>query len=195
MNEESKPLIQNEYGNERENQETGKKTLNSFALTNGVYLGVILIIFSLIGYVADFSTTSWINYLSYVMVIGMLIYALKTYRDKESGGFISYGRSLGLGTLVGLYSSILLAIYTFVFFQYFDPAELQKILVEAENNMLDQGMSDRDVDTAMGFTRMMTNPPVMAAFTVIGFTFWSFIFSLIISIFVKKDNPDLIFNE
>lgn len=195
MNEESKPLIENEYGNERNNLETGKKTLNSFALTNGVYLGVILIIFSLIGYVADFSTTSWVNYLSYVMVIGMLIYALKTYRDKESGGFISYGRSLGLGTLIGLYSSILLAVYTFVFFQYFDPAELQKILVEAENNMLDQGMSDRDVETAMSFTRMMTNPPVMAAFTVIGFTFWSFIFSLIISIFVKKDNPDLIFNE
>lgn len=195
MNDDVNYTIKQETTSQETVHLPSPKPLNSFAIINGVYLGLILIVFSLIAYVADLPRTSWVNYIAYILVLGWLIYSAITYRDKELGGFISYGKSLGLGTLTGLYSSIIMAVYTYFFFQYFDPAELQTILTESENALIDQGMSDQDIETAMKFTRMISNPPVLAAFTVLGFTFWSFIFSLIISIFIKKENPDQIFNE
>ena len=51
-------------------------------------------------------------------------------------------------------------------------------------------ISDQELDLALSMTTKFMQPHWMMIMSVLGGTFMGFLFSLIISIFVKKDNPN-----
>ena len=97
-----------------------------------------------------------------------------------------------LGTSVAFFSSVILAFYTFIFINYIEPNTLNEILVEAEQAILESKpeISDEELDLALDMTTKLIQPHWMLILGVLGGTFMGFIYSLIISIFVKKDNPN-----
>jgi uncharacterized membrane protein (DUF106 family) len=99
-----------------------------------------------------------------------------------------------MGTLVSFFGSLIIAFFIYVFYTFIDPKALDMIFVQVENQMYNQGLSDTEIEMAVEMTKKMTNPPFMAIGTVIGLTFWGFLFSLITSAFIKKNNGNE-FNE
>ncbi len=168
-----------------------KLSLGKSALRYGLITGVLLIIFSLIMYIMEVDMQSKINYLSSIILLVMGIVAASQWRDKHNDGNLSYGQGLGTGTLVGLYAGIITAIYMFVFFKYIDPAYVDRILEITEQKMYDQNpnMTSSEVEMALDITKRMTSPIIMSLLAVLGNTFWSFILSLIYSIFLKRSQP------
>ena len=69
---------------------------------------------------------------------------------------------------------------------------MNEILVEAEQAILESKpeISDEELDLALDMTTKFIQPHWMLILGVLGGTFMGFIYSLIISIFVKKDNPN-----
>ena len=69
---------------------------------------------------------------------------------------------------------------------------MNEILVQAEQAILESNpeISDNELDLALEMTNKFVQPHWMLIFGVLGGTFMGFIYSLIISIFVKKDNPN-----
>ena len=126
------------------------------------------------------------------LIIAGIAYTIIVFRDTENSGFISYSDSLKLGTSVAFFSSVILAFYTFICINYIEPNTLNEILQQAEQAILESKpeISDEELDLALEMTDKFIQPHWMLILGILSGTFMGFIYSLIISIFVKKDNPN-----
>jgi hypothetical protein len=167
--------------------ETNKNSLFKSTLTLGATLGIALIIYSILLYILNLSLNKSLGYISYVIIIGGLYFAIKQYRDKEQNGFITYGKALGVGALVLLFASIIASIYTYIFFAYIDPNIINKILEMSQTKLLEKGMSDDQIQTALQMSAKFMKPGLMAIFGFIGQMFFGFILTLIVAAFLKKE--------
>ncbi|MDG2139537.1 MAG: DUF4199 domain-containing protein, partial [Flavobacteriales bacterium] len=128
------------------------------------------------------------------LIIGAITYSIIMYRDNLNNGLISYSISLKIGTSVVFFASVILAFYTYIFVAFINPEYLENIIKIAEQEILnsDPEISDEDLDLALSMTQKMLQPQWMATLSVLGGTFMGFFYSLIISFFVKKEDPNLI---
>ena len=114
--------------------------------------------------------------------------AVKNYRDQDLGGFISYGKSLGTGTLIGLCGGVIAGFFTVILFTVIDPGLAQKIIEKAQQDMIEKGnLSEEQINMGISMTRKFMNPAFLFIFSILGTAFMAFIFSLLISIFTKKE--------
>ncbi|KAF0195667.1 MAG: hypothetical protein FD166_2840 [Bacteroidetes bacterium] len=167
-----------------------KKQTSMFrnSINYGLYTSAGFILVSMLFYALDIDRTGWINYLTFIILIIGIIIGTKSYKDKFCGGYLSYGRCLGSGVIISAVVGVIMAVFTYLFYQYFDPSELQKIVEIAEQNMADQGLTDEQIEQAMSFSKMFMSPVGMSVSMVFGMAFWGTIFSLIIAIFLKKND-------
>ncbi len=158
------------------------------SLYYGLLTGVAYIVVSLLYYALEVDQTGWLNYLTFIILLIGIFIGTKAYRDKHSGGFLSYGRCVGSGVMISLVVGIIMSVFTYTFYEFFDPSELTKIVDLTEQKMADQGLSDQEIEQAMAISSKFMTPLVMSLTVVFGMVFWGTIFSLIISIFIKKEN-------
>jgi hypothetical protein len=165
-----------------------KKNVLLVALNGGLVTGLLLIIFASILYIFDLTTSRSLGIINYVILAACIFILSKKYRDKELGGFISYGQGLGFGVLVGLISAILLAIFAFIEYKYIAPELISVMQDTAREEMVKKAMSEAQIDQAMKMTSWLMNPIFISISTIFSLTFISFIISLITSAIVKKEN-------
>ncbi len=165
-----------------------------FAMNYGAVLGLCLVAIASVmwSFGVDKSGSILPTILNNVLIITGIVYTIIQFRDTENSGFISYSESLKLGTTIAFFSSVILAFYTFIFINYIEPNTLNEILQQAEQAILESNpeISDEELDLALEMTNKFVQPHWMLILGVLGGTFMGFIYSLIISIFVKKDNPN-----
>lgn len=153
------------------------------AARNGFFTGLALVVLLTILYLAGTGTSSGLNNLSYLILAISLFLSARNFRDQLHGGFISYGRTLGYSVLVSLFAAILPAFFTFVLYKYIDTGAYEQLMLEMEEQYDQMGMTEQQIEMAM----KGSNPLFMAFGIVFGYTLVGFIFSLIISIFVKRE--------
>lgn len=163
------------------------------SLMPGIYLGFVLIIFSLLLFLLDVGRESYINYFSYIIMALGLYWSTTSFRDKQLGGYIEYGKAFSAGFYTGLFASVLTGIFLYVYVQYIDPGMLEEILIKAEESMLEQNpdMSNEQLDQALAMTEMFTSPAMMGVMGFIANVIFSAILSLIIAIFAKRKNKQV----
>ena len=132
--------------------------------------------------------------LNNVVIIAFLVYSIIQYRDNLNNGFISYSESLKLGTSIAFFSSVIMAVYTFIFINYLNPDMLVSILEQTEQAILQSNpeISDDELDLALSMTSKLTQPHWLMIMGVLSGTFLGFFFSAIISFFVKSTDPEKI---
>lgn len=164
-----------------------KKGMVMPALQYGVLTAIGLIALTLIIYFADLQTERWVAWIGYLILLAGLFLGTKAFRDEFNGGFISYGRSLGFGTLTIFFAAIISAVFVFIFYKFVAPDAMGPIKAAAEEQMLraNPNMSDQEYDMAMRFV----SPGFIAITTVFSYTFIGFVLSLIVSAFLKKNDP------
>lgn len=168
-----------------------QKSSVSASLTYGLILGISLVVFSLLMFVLSVERHSKIEWISYIILIGGILWAMISYRDKYSGGFISYGSAFGVGFWTVLFASILVAVYFYFYVKKLDTSFIDNILTESEDKILAKNpdISDDDLETALHYTRMFTTPFMLALWGFIANVLFGTILSLIIAIFVKREKP------
>ncbi|MCF8365984.1 MAG: DUF4199 domain-containing protein [Bacteroidales bacterium] len=164
-----------------------KPSSSKVALINGVYMGIALIVVSLILYLLGLNSESYAQYFSYVVMIVLTVVFVLQWRNKYNGGYISYSSAFGNGFLTILFGAIISAIYVYVFFAFIAPGELQVMLDTAEDGLYDRGMSEQEIEMAMKWTKMMMTEWMMPIWVVVGSAFWGAIISAILAIFLKKE--------
>ena len=162
----------------------------------GAYLGLGLVLISFTVYMLGLEEQKSIipSLLNNFLIIGAIAYSVTIYRDNFNNGFVSYSQSLKIGTSVVFFASVILAFYTYIFVTFINPEYLENIIKIAEQEILnsDPEISDEDLDLALSMTQKMLQPQWMSTLSVLGGTFMGFFYSLIISFFVKKDDPNFI---
>ncbi len=175
-----------------ENMEQEKSTsFAGSAITHGLLTGIGLVVLSLLGYLFNMAGVSWFSYLSYVILLAGIIWGTLQYRNDGSGGFISYGRALGYGTLISVFAALISSIFIIVFYQYIAPDALEQIKAVTAERIIEANpeVTDEQLDVFLRFT----SPLVMAITSIFALTFIGFIFSLVTSAFIKKNDPEEVF--
>ncbi|PLX14225.1 MAG: hypothetical protein C0597_10375 [Marinilabiliales bacterium] len=155
-------------------------------LTYGAILGLLLIIYTVILYVFDQSFNKFLGYVSFLLMATMAFYGAKSYRDNSLNGFISYGRSLGISMIIIAVAGIISSIYFMIHINVIDPDYIVKLLANSEEQLLNKGFSDEQIEMSLAMQQKMMKPALIVIIGLLGSAFWGFIISLITSIFVKK---------
>lgn len=157
----------------------------------GLILSVAMIVFILLIFLTVEDKQSPLNYLSYLILLAGILMAQINYRNKYLGGYIEYGKAFVVGMLTALFASIIVGIFTFVFFKYIDPGAMEEIMAMSEQQMMDRGMSDLEIEQGMDMAKRFNTPGMYTTFAVLSNFIIGVVISLITAIFVKRENKDL----
>jgi hypothetical protein len=173
-----------------EAMEDQSNSVNHMAMSYGLYMGLALILNSVVFYVMGSPFAPASAYISYAIIIASIAWSMKTYKENNSEAGVSYGRALGLGTLQSLFASMILAFFTFVLYKLVDKTLIDKFLAFLEEQLLKSGTGENQIDTVMTMYRKVMTPLVYSLAQIFSVTFYGFIFSLILAIFFKKQSTD-----
>lgn len=134
--------------------------------------------------------SNWIiSLITFFIVCGSLYFGLKARRDETLNGFMSYGQGVGTGVLIALVSGIIMSIYYFINVTYIDPDLTANIVEEAKRKMIEKGDSEESIEAATNMMEKFQSPWLVALVGLIGNIVYGLVVSLILSIFLKKENP------
>jgi hypothetical protein len=161
------------------------------AMTSGLYLGLALVLNTVIFYVLGKPFADASGYISYTIIIGGIAYGMYAFGNSAGEEGFPYGRAVGLGTLQALFASIILAFFTFILYEFIDPTLLEKLMAFTEEKLLSRGMSDDQVETMINMSKKMMTPTIMSISQIFSLTLMGLIFSLILALIFKKkpSNP------
>jgi len=107
----------------------------------------------------------------------------------DLGGFIRGGRCVSIGLWSGLSYGVLSAVWALIFYGLIVPdffEEMQSAMVTLWES---QGLSDEEIDMALGYSAMFQGTTSMAVFSFISGIFSGLFISLILALFMKKKAP------
>ena len=159
------------------------------SLTYGIYLGIVSILLSVVLYVMGYTFEKWVQYTSYPIILGGILWAQIAFK-KALGGEMTYGQALGVGTMTVVFAGVLSGIYAYLLYAVIDPPLLDQLRLVTEQQMLERGVPDEQLDAMVAMASKFQKPPIMAIMAIVVSGFLGFVISLITSIFTKKNPSD-----
>jgi ABC-type sugar transport system permease subunit len=138
------------------------------------------------------ATGQYFQWLGFVIMFAVLWLGIKAVRDEAPEKGMSYGRGVGTGTLISLYSGLMSSVYSFIHFKFVNTefADYQLALIRPKWEAA--GMGEAQMDQAEKMTRAMMGPVAQAILTPIMVVLFGLILSLIIAAILKRPAPDQI---
>lgn len=161
----------------------GKKT--KMILSLGAIISLPIILMSVIAYAFDLSDAKWFGWISMLVFVLSIVFVQRYYRNNFYGGYISYSKLLGGTMLMVLIASVIMFIYTYVFYEFIAPEQLDKMLNLAEANLYEQELSKARSLEMM--KKYVLTPIALSISTVFSTFIQGFIVALISSAFIKKN--------
>lgn len=161
-------------------------------LTNGMILALVSVVYTLFLYFFDLLFNPALGYVFLLVQIILVFILIKSYRDNILHGYITYGQAVGAGVVISLYSAIVLALFSYILYTVIDPGLTAKKLAFLEEMMLNKGVPQATVDTAMSMQKKLQTPLISSILGIFTSVLGGTILSLIIAIFVKKEGNPLL---
>ncbi len=153
-------------------------------------VGLVFHVGNLVDYTSNSSPGSIASsVINWVAIIVAMVLAVKTHRNEDLGGYITFGRAFGLAFLTGLVVAVIGLVWSFLFLQLVDPSILDLIAEATRTSMEERGMSQSEIDQAWGITKMFISAPAIAFFGFIFTLIGSVVASLIVAAAMKRVQP------
>jgi hypothetical protein len=161
-------------------------TTRSTGIKYGLYYGLVSVALFMVSNIGDIDQQSgWFRVVSSLIFVAFIYLAHKYYKD-NGNSYMSYGQGVGIGFWLSMVSGVISSVFMFIYLKFIDDTMLQKIKDKAIYDMEERGMTDEQIDQAMGFTSMFMSPGAMLVFGILGAIFMGLIISLIVTIFTQK---------
>ena len=138
-----------------ENQANSK----SFIINNGIILGVLGILISVINYA--FGThldPHWsIGTLQFILMIAIIVLGISKFK-KANGGFLSWGQGVKIDVGIAILSALISIIYNYIFVTFVEPDFMAQVMEVQNQKFLDQGMSQEQIEAANAMTEKFKSP-------------------------------------
>ncbi len=170
--------------------EQNKVSVWKATLNPGIFLGLVLVLYSLLLYFTDQMTNKNLGYISLVIMIVGLFFGIKSFRDNARGGFLTYGQAVGAGAVISLYAAILSAIFAYVLYAYIDPDLVQKVLEVSRDKLMEKGLSDEQIEMSMKISSKFVKPWIMSVSAIFNGVVFGTLISLILGIFLKREGNE-----
>jgi hypothetical protein len=160
------------------------------ALLYGVVVAFVGILLGIIFYIMDLYTASWTQWVSLAISLAVVIYCAVHYRKEHLGGYASYGKMWTMIFVIGIISTLITTLYTYILMGVIDPELIDKMKLAAEQKILNnpripENIVDRSLerlDKSMQLGRMITMGLISGPIV------WALL-GLVIAAFVKKNDP------
>ena len=139
--------------------ESQKTNSYKLAMTYGLYFGLISVILSVIIWATNFMDylglfgSVLLGILQLVLLVFLLIYFTKLYRNNELGGKITFGQAFVFGVLIVVFSTVISSLYSYIFNKFIDPDYAQRIMTMMQDKtyqwMSGKGVPEDQIDAAM----------------------------------------------
>lgn len=163
--------------------------------TYAVIMTVVGAVLRLLMYFTGFETEKlatgqYVGYLGLVLMIVVLSLGIRAVREEAPGKYLTYGKGLGTGVLISLFSGLMSGVYNFIHLKFINTqfADYQLEMIRAKWEKA--GMSAAQMEQAEGVTRMMMGPVVQAIMTVVFSVVIGLVISLIAAAILKRPPPE-----
>src|ERR1041385_6930290 len=111
-----------------------------------------VIVYSLLIYLAGLKYDA-LQYVSYLIFAGITVLAVRAWRDKVNNNApISFGGVMKYTTLMALFYSIFISIWTFIFMKYIAPGLVDEMLSKQQTVLEGKGLPPEQIEKAMKIT-------------------------------------------
>ncbi|MBA4850034.1 DUF4199 domain-containing protein [Emticicia sp. BO119] len=169
-----------------------KPSTARIALKWGIITSVVVIIYSVVSFMTGLFKNSATSYISFLFLLVGIILALKEFKTLNNN-FIGFGEGLGVGTLMSAVTGLVASIFSFAYIMFIDTTIMQQMADLQREQLESRGMTQEQIEQAMEMVSKFTSPGMIFIFGVLGYVFFGFIFSLIVSAVLKKDKPEMNF--
>jgi hypothetical protein len=172
-------------------EESAKAPFWKPALIYGAILGFVGILLNVILYFLDLSLESWVQYVTLIITLAVMIYCLIAYRNEYLGGYGTFGQIFLMALVIGIISAILGAIYTYILYTAIDPDLIEKVRLMTEDRVLSnpripESMHEDILERMEG----RFHPARITRTALIFGIIFNTIVGLILAAFIKKNKPE-----
>jgi hypothetical protein len=168
-----------------------KPSTAGIAMKWGAITGLISIIYSTILQVTGMATNQGLSWLGFVILIGGIFYAMKDFKT-QTGGYMTYGEGLGVGTLTSAISGLLSSAFAAFYIGFIDDSSIKQTLALQRKKFEEQGMDDAQIDQAIAMAEKFSGPGTIFLFGLIGSVIIGLIISLVIAAILKHERKELV---
>jgi hypothetical protein len=138
----------------------------------------------------DYETSMLIGYASMLVSFSLVFVGVRNYRNKYTGGIISFGKAFKVGILIVLIASTIYVIAWLIAYFYFIPDFMEKFSAHELDKLRASGASqvkiDEEAKEMADFAKMYKNPFFNAMMTYMEILPVGLIVTLISSLILKR---------
>ena len=155
-------------------------------------LGFIAAIYTLVIYFFDLIFSAYQGYVFYLIQSVFLFILIKAYRENYRQGVITYGQAVTTGVIISLYTAIIYSSFIYILYAFIDTGLVNKQLAFVEETFIKAGVPQKFIDTGLEMQKKFLQPAIYAPTRLVSNFFGGTILTLIIAIFIKKENNPLV---
>jgi hypothetical protein len=159
---------------------------DNLAIEYGTYIGIAAIVYFFVINFMGLSTNKSIGAISYLLLLGGLFLVVKKVKEVRFNGVITFGQAYGVAFKSAVFASILVGIFTYMFYQFIDPDAINQILEVSEQEMYKQGqLSEEQIEQSLKLVAKFTTPVPLAVTTFFSYTIIGALLALIPSAILR----------
>ena len=160
------------------------------ALKWGGIGGLISAVIGLVFYILNVDSSSYLNYLSYAVLVGVLLFGVYEYRDKHLGGYISFKQIMGYGIFIVIVFALLSSIWGIVYMETIDTNLVNEILLKTELDMEEKGLDEEIIQQTLVVTKKMMQPQFFFITSFLFLMLFGTLGNLLVGAVLKKEKPE-----
>ncbi len=136
------------------------------------------------------ATGQYFQWLGLILMVVILVLGIKAVREESPGQYMSYGKGVGSGVLISLFSGLMSGVYNFIHLKFVNTQFADYQIELLRQKWEAAGMGSKQIEQAENFTRMTMGPVPQAIATPIIVVVFGLIISLIAAAFLKRPAPE-----
>lgn len=168
-----------------------KRIVTRFGLISGLIVSAWVVGGVALCYAKNsFEGSMWLGYASMVLAFSLIFVAVKSYRDKDNGGYISFGKAFKIGLYISLIASTLYVVTWLIDYYIFVPDFMDKFSAHTLSQLKADGLNEAELaEQTAEITKMQEmykNPVFVVLFTYVEILPVGLVVSLITALFLKR---------
>lgn len=166
------------------------------ALRFGVIGGLCFVVYGLVLYMffsnpaeAGAGAMLYQHGVSTAIFVTIMVLAVKKHRDEDLRGYITFGRAFLTGFVTVLIARTIYALFGLLYSTVIHPDFAKEMQENLRTMYENQGMSEEQIEQALGFVEMFSNPMVGLGFVVVWAAISGAIVAAIVAAVMQKERP------
>jgi hypothetical protein len=161
-------------------------TARSTGVRYGFVLGIVIVAyFFILTSIGLHSNQGFWLWFKYAFIIGA-IYMAHRYFKYHNGALMEYGQGVSVAVWTGLTFGLLDAVFRYIYIKFIDPSFIQKMQAVQIEEMQRKGMSETEIDQAVGITSLFVNAEFVAVVVFLSALVGAVVIGLVLSIFTRN---------